>query len=344
MQPSFPGYVGTGWGSGGVDAPWLNIGGIRNTGIEITVNTVNIDKNGFYWKTGLMFSKNNNIVTKLNSDNEPIYGYLGSTIVTRSVVGQPIGQLYGYVCEGMFTDKKSFYNADGTIVALPEQNGQKIPIGPGSVWVGDYKWKDLNGDGVINQNDRTIIGDPFPAFQYGINNYFSYKGFDLNIFINGLYGNKIYNSLRSNMSDPANNGVMLKSILGFAQIEKINPNGSLSDIDNVRVINPNNDISRLVLVNQNSNQRFSTRFIEDGSYLRLKNVSFGYNFNKKTMKILKIENLRIYSSIQNLFTISNYKGLDPEIGSIKQNMLTTGIDDGRYPSQRIYTFGLNVTF
>jgi len=344
MQPSMPGYVGTGWGSGGVDPQWLNIGGIRNTGIEVTLNTVNIDKNGFYWKTGLMYSKNKNIVTKLNSDDEPIYGYHNNAIVTRSVVGEPIGQLYGYVCEGMFTDKESFYNPDGTIVALPEQNGQKIVISPGSVWVGDYKWKDLNGDGLINQNDRAIIGNPFPAFQFGINNYFSYKGFDLNVFFNGVYGNKIYNYLRSSMSDPANNGIMLKSILGFAQIEKLNPNGTFTDLDNVRVVNPNNEVSRLVLVNQNSNQRFSSRFVEDGSYIRLKNVSLGYNFSPQLLKILQISTLRVHSSIQNLFTISKYKGLDPEIGSIKQNMLTTGIDDGRYPSQRIYTFGLTATF
>jgi len=233
-----------------------------------------------------------------------------------------------------------------------DQEGNKVPvalpkdksIGINGIWVGDFIFEDKNKDGKIDEQDRDFIGNPDPKFILGLNNYFSYKGFDLNIFLNAVYGNKIYNQLRKDFTNPMNNSGMLKETTEIALIEMIDPNGSDQDISNVRVSNPNASIQRITVSDANDNSRMSNRFIEDGSYLRLKNISLGYTFPQNLLKKYQIESFRLYVNIQNLFTWTKYKGYDPEIGSYNQNVLLRGIDYARYPSQRIYTLGLNFMF
>jgi hypothetical protein len=346
IQPPYPSYVGTdSWtGEGGVITPWKNIGAIENRGIELTLNTVNIDKSGFFWKSGFIFSINRNKILKLTTDNSVLNGEVEAQIMTQTVVGESIGQLYGYVVDGMFNDSSDFFftNTEGLIdtVALPEGES----IAKNGIWVGDIKWKDLNGDGVINEKDRAFIGDPNPDFQFSFNNYFAYKGFDINIYITGVYGNEIYNLTRNKYEDPMSRFNMLKTVLDYAQLEKIDPNGSDASLSNVYVSNPGTSVSRITSENQNTNGRFSTRFVEDGSYIRIKNLSIGYTIPKNVASKIKLANLRVYANIQNLYTFTKYSGYDPEIGSMNQNMLLSSIDNGRYPSQRIYTFGINLTY
>jgi hypothetical protein len=239
------------------------------------------------------------------------------------------------------------------LVALPE-NADSIAVS--RVWVGDYKFRDINGDSVINESDRTFIGDPNPKFTFGFNTRLSYKNFDLSINVYGTYGNKIYNWTRMNFENPNTNRGVFRSVKDYARIGVYDPDMTAVDpatgetipadqiISNVYVQNEGTDIPRLTNYSANANNRISDRFVEDGSYLRIRNLVLGYSIPSRITGKLKIDGIRVYINFQNLYTFSKYKGYDPEVGSINQNMLLTGIDNGRYPSQRIYTFGLNVNF
>ena len=241
-------------------------------------------------------------------------------------------------------------DAAGNKVPTPrpaDGNGNMYPIAPNSIWVGDYIFEDMNGDGKIDNNDRTFIGDPNPDFTFGLNNTITWKNFDFSFFINGSVGGDIYNYVRQGHTNPEKYGNMMKEVAGYAKVGLIDPNGSATDINNVYVTNPDLATAQRISTagqNQNDNKRVSSRFIEDGSYLRLKSISLTYNFPKKWLAPLQIRSLSIYGNIQNLFTITGYDGYDPEIGANGQSVLLQNIDIYRYPSQRIYTFGLKLAF
>ncbi len=360
MQPPYPLAVGTAtWtGEGGVIAPWVNVGAIQNKGIELTLNTVNIDNGTFSWKTGIMFSRNVNKITKLTTDNAIVNGLEGTDIITQSVVGKPVGQFYGYVIDGMFNKESDFYQKNSNGSFKLDANGNKIMVAlptktdvkPGGVWYGDFRYKDLNGDGVIDEKDRAYIGNPDPKFQFGINNSFSWGNFDMNVYLTGVYGNKIYNMIRVADENPGNNYGLLASVSDYARLGIINPDLKQGDLtasqilSNVYVINAGTGIPRVTLDDPNANSRISDRFVEDGSYLRIKNISIGYTIPAKVLSKVGLAGLRVYANIQNLYTFTNYSGYDPEIGSQRQNMILSSIDYGRYPTPRIYTFGMSLTF
>lgn len=351
MQAALPSYV-----SGVISSPWVNAGEMTNKGVEITLNTVNISTKDFSWRTGITFSRNTNEVTRLYSESSALIGSINGLPYTYTMVGKPVGQLYGYKVIGMFKEEADFYQRDAAGKFLLDEIGERIPvarpkqqdsgnpkeIGVNGVWVGDYIFKDKDGNGVIDEQDRYYIGNPDPKFTLGFNNSFAYKGFDLNIFINAVYGNKIYNMLREKYTNPMSNSGLLKEATKIAVVGLIDPDGPSNDISNVRVVNSDAEVQRINTTDANDNNRMSDRFVEDGSYLRIKNVSLGYTFPRSWMSRFKIENLRVYMNIQNLYTFTNYSGYDPEVGSY--DVLLRNIDNARYPSQRMYTFGLNLTF
>lgn len=347
MQASLPSYV-----SGVISSPWVNAGAMTNKGIELTLNTVNISNKSLEWRTGLTFSKNKNKVTDLYTESSALVGEIGGLAYTYTTVGNPVGQFYGYKVIGMFKDETDFYKKDKYGNNMVDENGERIPValpkdvqqGVNGVWVGDFMYEDRNGDGVIDEQDRTFIGNPEPKFTFGISNSIRYKDFDLNIFLSGVYGNKIYNMLREKYTNPMANSGMLKEATGIARIGLKDPDGSATDINNVYIINPDAAVQRMHTTDANTNNRTSNRFVEDGSYLRIKNVSVGYTFPKKFLSKYQIESLRLYVNVQNLFTFTGYDGYDPEIGAQNYNVLLKNIDNARYPSQRIYTFGLNISF
>lgn len=349
LQLPLPAFLGSS-GPGAASNPWGNVGSLENKGIELTLNTVNISKGDFYWGSNFIFSLNRNKVLALDTANSAIEKtYQPSSnnfIVTKTAVGQPIGQFWGYKVIGRFDQATDFYYRDdqGNVkqVALPEGN----TISESGTWIGDYRYADLSGDGVINNEDMTYIGNPEPKFTYGIGNSFSWKGFDLNIFFNGSYGNQALNLTRYRIEDPRVNNNVLKSALNYARVEVIDPALPDNDYRNLRVVNPEStSMPALQATDANANfTRISDLLIEDASYIRLQNVSFGYTFPSKWMKKAKISTLRLYANIQNVYTWSKYKGLDPEIGAMWGDALMTGVDYGRYPSPRIYTMGVNISF
>lgn len=345
MQAALPTYV-----SGVISSPWVNAGSMTNKGMEFTINTTNIQNKSFQWTTGITFSKNVNKVTALYTESAALTGSIGGDVYTYTTVGQPVGQLYGYKVKGMFKDESDFYQKDKYGNHVLDKNGNKIPvalpentsISPNGVWVGDFMFEDLNNDGVIDEQDRTYIGNPEPKFSFGITNSFTYKNFDLNIFLTGVYGNKLYNMLRQEYTDPMKNSGLLKEATKIAVVSLKDPNGASDDISNVYVSNPDASVQRIATTDSNNNNRTSDRFVEDGSYLRIKNISLGYTFPKRLLSKWAIESLRVYVNVQNLFTFTKYSGYDPEVGSY--DVLLRNIDNARYPSQRVYTFGLNVSF
>lgn len=362
MPLQLPSYMGTsGNGSSALAAPWGNYGTIRNTGLEISLNTHPI-VGKFQWDSDFQISFNHNKLVSLNdgSGNATLVGYGQWTdVVSLTNVGESLYGFYGYVTDGVYKDLEDLETS-----AKPEKYPSNGTFNRAStVWVGDIKYKDINGDGVINEKDKTNIGSPLPKFTFGFNNTFRYKDFDLNIFINGSVGNKVanYNKMvLTHMNSSWTN--QLKEVADRAQIGCINPNKDYSqgvdrgdgvlvynwydDVTNVYVVNSSTTTPRASIQDPNDNDRFSDRYIEDGSYIRLKNISLGYTFPKSISKKFSVDNLRVYANIQNLWTITSYSGYDPEVGMSTQSSSgnVMGLDNGRYPSPTTYSFGINVTF
>ena len=356
MMLDLPAFLGSGAGSnetyGTASNPWGNIGSLRNTGIEMTLNTVNIENKNFQWRSNIVFSLNRNKVLSLDSDSGslPQTLQIGSDVatVTNTVVDKPIGQFWGYKVIGRFDKPEDFYykDADGNVKAVALPKGASIATSPtsGGVFIGDYIYEDLNNDGVIDDNDMTFIGNPEPKFTWGFGNTFSYKGFDLSIQFSGSYGNKIMNYQRRFLDITGSTSNQLTTVLDYARLEKIDPTGP-DDYRNYRVVNTGTIMPRLSTESGvNKNNRVSDAYVEDGSYIRLQNVSLSYTFPRKWIKNLFLTNAKIYCNIQNLFTITKYDGYDPEVGSLRGNALLNGVDYSRYPSPRIYTVGINLQF
>lgn len=359
MKASLPSYVINN-DYMGMTAPWVNTGSIRNKGIEFTLNTVNITNKDLQWRTGATLSFNRNKLTGLNTENSTISGTIGTETYTLSELNGPVGRFYGYKVIGMYTNASDFYqkNAQGEFlldasgnkvaVARPvDTNGALQPIATNGIWVGDYIFEDLNGDGKITEADRTYIGDPNPDFNFGLNNVITYKDFEFSFFLNGSVGGDIYNLVRQQHTNETVYGNYMSELAGYARIGLIDPNGSATDIDNVYITNASSATAQRISANGsnlNDNNRVSSRFVENGSYLRLKTVSLAWNLPKKWLSPAKLEWVQIYGNIQNLFTICGYDGYDPEIGANGQSVILQGIDNYRYPSQRIYTVGLKVKF
>ncbi|MCQ2257474.1 MAG: TonB-dependent receptor [Bacteroidaceae bacterium] len=368
MVMQLPSYLGTqGNGSSALQAPSGNYGTMRNSGFEIDLKTRPVQTNDFSWDSDIQFSFNRNkLVALQGTTSAAIIGYgQWDDVVSMSSVGRPMYDFYGYQVEGVYKDFDDILSSP--VNALYAQSCIKHDDGTyehvtdpskysknNTVWPGDLKFKDVNGDGVINENDKTQIGSPLPKCTFGWTNTFRYKNFDLSIFINGSIGNKVMNytsvSLTSMTSTWTNQ--IKEQIADRAQLAAIDPtkvyeagNYWYNDITNVRVTNPNTKTPRVAIGNT-YNQNYSDRYIEDGSYVRLKNISLGYTFPKEMIKKLSLSNLRVYANIQNLYTLTNYKGYDPEVGAstTDANGYVFGLDNGRYPSPTTFSFGLNVSF
>ncbi|SFU47417.1 TonB-linked outer membrane protein, SusC/RagA family [Pustulibacterium marinum] len=301
---------------GGLSNPTVNVGEMKNTGWDISLN-YGTSTNDFSWNSTLIFSTYKNELTKMNKDLNLIQTIgdinYNDITVTNSVVGQAIGQFYGLQADGLLRSDDEVTNAGTYFGETPE--------------IGDVKYVDVSGDGIVNEDDYTYIGNPHPKFTYGFTNNFEYKGVTLSVFLQGSYGNDILNLTRKYGTRNSN--------------LYINQLAEASDFWSVD--NPDAQLPRPQLEDHNNN-RISSRFVEDGSYLRIQNVTLGYNFPTNLISKIKMSRLRIYGGVQNLYTFTDYKGYDPEVGSINQNALLMGIDNGRYPSPRTYTMGLNIEF
>ena len=359
MSLTLPSYMGTqGNSSSALAAPKGNFGTIENKGLEITLDTHPIDGKDFGWDSNFQISFNRNKLVALDgSANAQLVGYgQWSDIVSVTEIGQPLYNFYGYKVLGVYESVEDIQNSPRA-EKYPD-DGVTFDRNT-TVWVGDLKFEDVNKDNVINELDRTNIGSPLPKFTFGWTNTFRYRNLDLSIFLNGTYGNKVLNY---NMLGQGYNGLVHMnstwtnqhtSIADRAKLVAIDPEktytdgGSwLYDITNVTVANRGTKTPRPSIADPNDNDRLSTRYIEDGSYLRVKNITLGYTFPKVALQKMRMENLRVYCNIQNLYTFTKYSGFDPEVGASTQDSsgLTFGVDNGRYPSPMTCSFGINITF
>jgi TonB-linked SusC/RagA family outer membrane protein len=293
-----------------VFVPSINAGRIQNKGLELSITTQNL-KGAFDWSTTFNASYNTNKILDLNSDVPMYLNTINMTNVTVQAVGHPINSFYGFVTDGIFQTQEEVDNHSVQVSGADPYNRTSA---------GDIKFKDLNNDGVIDDNDRTYIGNPTPDWTFAMNNTFSWKGFDLGIFFQGVAGNQILNANR-----------IWQEGMSVAQ------NQTIATLNRWTGEGTSNIMPRAVFNDPNKNTRISTRFIEDGSYLRLKNLSFGYSLPNVWIEKASMSTARVYISCENLLTFTKYSGFDPEVS-------VTGIDNSVYPLTRTISIGANINF
>jgi hypothetical protein len=244
-------------------------------------------------------------------------GVGGNNAGSRTEVGQPVAYFWGLQTDGIFQNEEEVQAANGS-------HGQVIP--------GDRRYVDVNGDGTINEKDRVNLGNGLPKFLYGGNFNVSFKGFDLLLFLQGQAGNKIANNNRRHLYDLRNyNGQGVQNVAREMLGRWTGPGTS-------------NTIPRVAYFGTPGNTLFSDFYVEDGGFLRCRNIQLGYTIPAGFTGKLGVQRLRVYVSAQNLFTITKYTGYDPEVGTLRQDVLNTGFDQGRYPVARVFLGGLNLQF
>ena len=313
----------------GYTSAMKNIGKVRNQGLEFTLNTTNIKKRNFQWDMNFNISFNRNKVLELASGQTSMLSFAkfdqnyNSQYNYIAKVNHPMGMMYGFIYEGTY--KYEDFDKNGENYTLK----RNVPYytSESNTQPGMPKYADLNQDGVIDDNDRTIIGNGLPKHTGGFTNNFRYKNFDLNIFLQWSYGNDILNANRL-LFESSNN--MSRDLNQFA-----------SYADRWTVDNPYSDIPRATA--SSSNRVFSSRVIEDGSFLRLKSVTLGYTLPKKWLTKWKMDKARIFVAGQNLLTLTGYSGYDPEV-SIREGALTPGLDYSAYPRAYTISLGINLGF
>lgn len=314
------------------------------------------------WNTSLSFSLNRNRLLGLTGSPAAFIEGFGqwTDLVSLTTIGEPLFNFYGYVVDGIYTSRQDILDSPRT-EAFPE-DGVTFERDR-TVWVGDLKFRDLSGpegkpDGIIDVHDRTNLGSPFPKFTFGFSNTFRYRAWELTVFMNGWYGNKVMNyigrslnrmnSLWSNQLAIANNRTLLGPIdnnILYYDAEGNVVEGWFNDIDNVQIVRMGEyGLPRAILGDPNNNGRISDRYIEDGSFLRIRNITLTYNVPASFTRRFGLSNVSIFTNLQNLHTFTRYTGFDPEIGASQTSDNVFGLDNGRYPSPRIFTFGVNATF
>jgi len=293
-----------------------NIGSLENKGIELSLNTENIVSKDFLWKSTIIYSANANKILSLGPSQsfQPVAptGQVSPVIVK---VGLPVGTFWGYKTDGLLTTNDVYGSKSVALLSGVSQV------------TGDRKY--LHAPGVtgaaITTNDKQNLGNAQPKFTLSLNNTFNYKDFDLSVFFQGSFGNKIFNLLQQQL-EKTTTTTNVSAVLLDRWDSVANPGGKLPKVVNAPVV------------------QVQDTYIEDGSYIRLKNITLGYNLPKAIASKLRAKQIRIYFSAQNLLTITQYKGLDPEVNFYDQNNLQPGIDYGVYPNNKTFQTGLNITF
>jgi len=282
---------------------YTNAGKVRNTGFEVSLNTVNL-KGELGWETGIVYTYNKNKIKSLNSSVPYYINQINNSYVTMLANNYPINVFYGYVTDGIFQN---------------EQEVKEHAVQTGAE-PGDIRFKDLDNNGVIDDNDRTVIGNPNPTHMFSMSNMLTYKGFELSIYLQGVAGNKIFNANKIDLTGMSAAYNQMTDVL-----KRWHGEGT------------SNTMPRAVYGDPNGNNRVSDRFVEKGDYLRLKNISLSYNFPKQWLRPLTLEAAKLTFSCENVATITGYSGFDPEVG-------INGIDLSSYPISRTFNIGINFNF
>lgn len=311
----------------GYRSTFKNIGKLQNRGLELMINTVNIKRDDFSWNSSFNISFNRNQILQLTDGQESLFSTVSFyQAYTRplyvSEISRPAGMMYGYIFDGLYQTEDFDQLSNGTFVLKADRAKYSSNTKPG-----DVKYRDLNGDGVIDDRDQGVIGKGQASHFGGLSNEFKYKGFDLSLFLQWSYGNDIYNANRIFFEG---NVYATRDVNQYASyINRWTPDAPSTTIPRTGGTGPAG--------------LYSSQFVEDGSYLRLKTVSFGYNFNPKLIKCFWAKTLRLSFAAQNLLTFSSYSGLDPEV-SVRNSVLTPGFDFSPYPAAKTMVLSIAATF
>ena len=332
--------------SSGYDSMVINAGETENKGIDLTINSTNIMTKDFTWNTAVTLSHNKNSVKKLTGEDvqlwEASFGYNQNTHIIG--VNQPLGQMYGYVTDGLYQVSDFDYDEATKTYTLKDgvpYSGKKTDVKPGM-----WKFKNVDGseDNKITENDKTVIGNAYPKFYGGINNTFTYKDFDLSIFLTYSFGNDVFNATKLTNTKTA---LQNKNVLDIANSSNrwvvVNKKGELiTDPQEMADINKGKTVAA-VYDNEIGDTYIHSWAVEDGSYLKLSNITLGYTFPRKMLSKIGISKLRLYATGSNLLTLTKYSGFDPEVSTMGSG-LTPGVDFGAYPKSRSFVFGINLAF
>jgi hypothetical protein len=346
LQSELPWYMGT-RGDASVGAPTVNVGSLENKGWGISLNTVNINKNGFKWESNFNISGFKTKITSLTTGTSHITregpDWFLTNFAQRTQVGYAPWLFLGYVEEGIFQSREEVENSARPV----DNNGELRPVAEDGIWVGDVKYRDINEDGKITADDRTFLGNPYPKWFGGFTNNFSFKGFEVSILLTYSYGNEVYNYVRYQNNNPNNINLGRNMFVEAFDYAKV----ATDDEGNPYLLNPNTEVNRISGSSLNGNyDRLTDKYLEDGSYLRVKNITVNYNLPMSLLgKQNVVRGVRVGVSMQNVFTITGYSGYDPEIGAyvgpnagVAQGFL--GVDYGRYPLTPVYAFNLGIDF
>ena len=286
-------------------AVWLNTGDMKNHGWELSISYNSRKYGDFSWSGMLNLSQYKNEVVALNSRQ----AFVGGDI--RLIPGQPMGVYYGYVCDGIFQTTEEVANHAIQQGAAP----------------GRLIYRDLNGDGYINESDRCIIGDPNPDLSLGLNLTLNYRNFSLDLFFSGDFGFDVINHMKRQLYSMAYGNLATNRGVGI--------------LDAWSPTNTGSDIPALTLTDDNNEARFSTYYVEDGSYMKMKYLKLSYAVPSNLLTKLGVNQLSVYGQVENVFTLTGYSGLDPEI---LPGEYGAHVDNGAYPRPRTFTLGVNLQF
>lgn len=297
----------------GNDPPVANVGSVQNKGVELSINWRHYF-NDFGYSVGINGAYNQNKMTKIGNDEGVLPGatWAVAGMVTRTELGLPIAYFWGYETDGIFQSQAEVFQHIGKTGQVLQPNAKP----------GDVRFVDSNNDGVLNENDRTMIGNPTPPLTFGMNASIDYKRFDFSVLLIGSYGNDVFN--------------------GAQRQDLRYTNRSTAILDRWTPENPSTTTPRYTWVDVNNNYRVSDLYVEDGSFVKVKNVQLGYTLPEVLLNRISSRTWRFYVSVENLFTLTKYTGADPEIGAMSS--FNIGIDRGIYPQARTIRFGTSMTF
>lgn len=331
-------------GSSGFTNVMRNIGKTRNTGFDLAITSINIQKKDFSWTTNFNISHNRNKIEALSGEQffleEASFGYAQKT--HKIEVGKSIGQFYGYKTVGLYQVEDFDYDAATKTYALKKDipcMGDRNNVKPGM-----WKFANTNGDGIISDEDMTVIGNANPDFYGGLNNTIKYKQWDFSLFFNFSYGGEVLNATKlTNTKTATANYSVLNLANSSNRWMTVDEKGALvTDPTQLAALNAGKTVACVYDMEQGDKYIHSWA-VENASFLRLSNVSIGYTFPRQLVRKASIQGLRLYATGNNLFVWTPYNGFDPEVSTMG-NGLTPGVDYGAYPRSRSFVFGLNITF
>ncbi|MFT4094304.1 MAG: TonB-dependent receptor [Niabella sp.] len=336
-----------------------NVGNISNRGIDIQLSALLIQKESFKWNMEFNISTYKNRIEKLESGKDHYFAYSGFGISGQPAdyivkVGQPLGTMYGYVSDGFYKVDDFNYDAGSTVYTLKE-GVTDVSQTLGIAQPGGMKLKDLDGNHIIDENDKTIIGNANPKFSGGLNQRFSFKNFDMSLFLNFVYGNTIYNANKIEFTNGYGSNSNTLAIVKD-RWRTVDDNGNV--IQQVTTVSGEDvvtgvDPEQLAAINKNAKMWipisgagawYTTSWaMEDGSFLRINNISLGYTFPESLIHKIKLKNLRVYATVNNLAVITGYSGYDPEVNTRRSSQVTPGVDYAAYPKSKTYILGINIS-